>query len=216
MEPTIYKPSIYKGAGIYKTGDNGGGFVVPIFGTVDLLGRTYKTVQLDDIIFTSENLDYIDGSIANTHTTSNNNQGFYKNDDESTWGWNGRKCGRLYNHPAQQYIKGLLSNGWRLMTVYDAAKLSDFTKTFTDIRVILCKNVDWETYPGTNELGFDGLPYGAYNVDTNTYSNRLSLALDNYGGNKYMYSTPSIFLDSMQIGSYSGRWFNPIRLCKDV
>ena len=25
MEPTIYKPSIYKGAGIYKNGDNGGG-----------------------------------------------------------------------------------------------------------------------------------------------------------------------------------------------
>lgn len=25
MEPTIYKPSIYKGAGIYKTGTEGGG-----------------------------------------------------------------------------------------------------------------------------------------------------------------------------------------------
>ena len=25
MEPTIYKPSIYKGAGIYKTGAAGGG-----------------------------------------------------------------------------------------------------------------------------------------------------------------------------------------------
>jgi hypothetical protein len=27
MEPTIYKPSIYKGAGIYKAGAEGGGMI---------------------------------------------------------------------------------------------------------------------------------------------------------------------------------------------
>lgn len=56
MEPTIYKPSIYKGAGIYKTGSEGGGG-----------GGEKKLTILDSFVFVGPNF-----------STQINNAGKYK------------------------------------------------------------------------------------------------------------------------------------------
>jgi len=57
MEPTIYKPSIYKGAGIYKTGAEGGGGDLPEGYTPAIYGRTNGSVSLE---FTDLNVNYND------------------------------------------------------------------------------------------------------------------------------------------------------------
>lgn len=41
MEPTIYKPSIYKGAGIYKTGAEGGGGNVNLYDFFEVVDNIY-------------------------------------------------------------------------------------------------------------------------------------------------------------------------------
>lgn len=58
MEPTIYKPGIYKGAGIYKIGaEGGGGGDLPEGYTQAIYGRTNGSVSLE---FTDLNVNYND------------------------------------------------------------------------------------------------------------------------------------------------------------
>lgn len=64
MEPTIYKPSIYKGPTIYKTGDNGGGVVydfskykISCKGDIDIEGFNFKSLAYSYYISTTDEID---------------------------------------------------------------------------------------------------------------------------------------------------------------
>ena len=56
MEPTIYKPSIYKGEGIYKLGAGGGD--IPTEGNIDIAGITYRFVKIGGVFVLADDLEY--------------------------------------------------------------------------------------------------------------------------------------------------------------
>lgn len=115
MEPSIYKPSIYKGAGIYKTGAEGGVMYENIG------GRKYEIVEINGKFWTRQNLDYkFEGcGIGGTGSPITPNAWYYNNDEE-TYGNDGLyKCGLLYNWYAVKYLqenKDLIIPGWHIPT----------------------------------------------------------------------------------------------------
>lgn len=130
MEPTIYKPSIYNGAGIYKTEDEGGGGGDgPKIYEFDVLGKTYKYIKLDEGLFWPlENLDYIDENIQLGLTGYYNTScAAYYNNDEANYKYNGL----IYSRAADVYIDSIKPNNTRYINSSDLDKLFNLVaKTF--------------------------------------------------------------------------------------
>lgn len=124
--------------------------------------RAYPTVQIGNLIWTTENIDYKWNGL---HIATNANDdsidtpyGSYYDNNESTYGVNGKKYGLLYNYPATEYINSILTDGWRVATA------NDFTALFNSSIVnnnpsTLKTTTDW-TNPGTNTSGFSAMPCG--------------------------------------------------------
>lgn len=176
MEPIIYKPSIYKGAGIYKTGAEGGGG-----GGADIGGRTYRTVNIGGVTWLAENLDYkFSGcNIGGSGTPSTPNAWYYNN-DEVTYGIDGtRKCGLLYNWHAVEFLnenRSTLCHGWHVPTNDEWEALANTVGgTSTAGTKLKADNVSWApSWGGTDDYGFEVLPSGNYN---GSFSNAESRAL---------------------------------------
>ena len=213
MEPTIYnKPSIYNGAGIYKTGaeGGGGGGFTPISGSVELFGKVYNTVKINGLEWICENLDYKWDGLAIGHNTTSQ-QACYTQDNESLWGWNGRKCGLLYNKSAKEQLSNNLID-WRIPSLSDYDKLCVATKSYFDAYYKLTKNVDWSSRNGDDIFDFSEMPCGAYesgwqDINEGWYIHSQS--------NIMVYSRPYPEYTFMY-GHYYGNWYLPIRLCRDV
>ena len=110
MEPTIYKPSIYKGAGIYKIGAEGGGGIsnqIPQeFVYKNILGKNYKCVEIESGIFWPiESLEYIDENIELITSSLDYNYSI-----PQAMGKNYSASGVLYyNKPARNVINSAIS-----------------------------------------------------------------------------------------------------------
>lgn len=162
MEPTIYKPSIYKGAGIYKAG--GGG-------SYDIGGRTYRTINIGGVTWLAENLDFKFCIIGGGSTPSTPNAWYYDN-DEATYGIDGtRKCGLLYNWHAVKLLNDNRSDliaGWHVPTSDEwAALASAVGGTSTAGTKLKADNLSWATsWGGTDDYGFAALPAGRRSSDS--------------------------------------------------
>ena len=167
MEPTIYKPSIYKGAGIYKIGAEGGGG-----GRVEIGGKFYSFVKIGSLFWTAQNLDYIDSNIilGGTPTYDENAaHAWYYQNNENEFGWNGKKLGLLYNNLAAEYLeqnKETILNGFRVPKEADFQNLED-TIGQTDFINKLKSSKYWNN-PGIDEYGFSMVPGGSCSGDTST------------------------------------------------
>lgn len=177
MEPTIYKPSIYKGAGIYKIGAEGGGGIIPS-GThfnENIGGKIYDCVKLPNgQIWTCNNLDFVfNGLTIDGAATQSTNNAYYYDRDENVNGWNGNKVGLLYNRPARDYIisnENILFNGWRVATTSDWDSLISLLDVGNDGPGLLLRReepLNTSFYKGLNFYKFN--LYGAY-LDTNNNS----------------------------------------------
>lgn len=132
MEPIIYKPSIYNGAGVYNTSGvyKGAGIYKGGEGGVKYVnigGRDYRIIKIGNLVWLAENL------AADTP-----NSYWYNNTPNQN--------GKLYNWSAISSIEALLSDGWRLPTNSDAIYLIQ-NNAYLDL---LSKGNG-----GTNASGFD-------------------------------------------------------------
>ena len=126
MEPTIYKPSIYKGAGIYKTGAEGGGGDEPVIYYDNIGGKNYPYVKIGSLYWLAENLDYLGDNIplktlAQWQKNGNVIQAAYYNDDLDFAHAN--KLGLLYDYGAVLQLRNEDLNGWRVPNKNDWDKL---------------------------------------------------------------------------------------------
>ena len=125
-------------------------------------GREYPVVQIGNQLWLAENLDY------NFTKTDTNGSWHYYDDNETTYGWNGRKCGLLYNWYA---VKDLNDNRSTLLP--DGWHVPDGTEWNT--LIVLCggdsvagaqlkaSNVSWApNWSGLDTYGFNALPTGQY------------------------------------------------------
>ena len=94
----------------------------------NILGRDYRCYKINNTLWQTEYLDYIDANIEyRTNPNVSNSTASYYNNNESLNGYNGRKLGLLYNFSAKNYIAGLLDGtGWRLVTLNDLANIRAF------------------------------------------------------------------------------------------
>ena len=221
MEPTIYKPSIYKGAGIYNTGAGGGGIsnIIPQeFVYKNILGKSYKCVEIDNnIFFPVENLNFYDENIElngdlSTNYTTTPKCAYYNYLDDGN--------GLLYNIAAFDYINSILPNNIKkISNAYFQKILSylenkirtwknDNSLVINDLlKTIFCREFNeglslsmlnlgvknFGSYSGYDKV-FIKYPYGR---PTDLYfgvsSGNENILLENYG-----------FTDPLRIGPVSG------------
>ena len=217
-EPTIYKPSIYKGNGIYKNGANGGGGGgdIKALGTIEIGGKEYPYNQYGGILFTTLNLDFaplgVDIGVEGVPSTP---AAWYPNNNENEFGWNGKKYGLLYNKFAVPIINNELSDGWEVAT---------YASIWNNLRTLYSnglydkpnkwKKEDISGWNGTNQLLFNAVPAGFRDDDGNFY---------NVGtrGVFWMYETPNtqlVITDSSAYnnGPNNGKPGCSLRLCKYI
>lgn len=187
MDPTIYKPSIYKGAGIYKTGDEGGGGEC---NSVEIFGTIYRCKLMPDgKIWLLDNLFYDDGEGDITFNSSNPVNGFY------------------YTQTSALRISNKIE-GWHLPS------WAEFENLFQSSTVVALKSkCGWnDNSNGSDLYGFSAFPCG-YNTTTGIGDYSYFWGSNNYGGTGryaviYKDNTSSILSD------YTSKRCN-VRLVKD-
>lgn len=155
--------------------------------TVTIGGRVYPTIKIGNLIWMAENLDYRINEIPLSTSQSNSDttpKCYYYNNDESTYGYNGYKCGLLYNGYAVLYMaehaNELFPPGWRVATYDDygtIAALGDIRTLGTHLKATqgsIASNFPQNDWNGDNLLGFNGIPAGV--ITESEYSNFGNLA----------------------------------------
>jgi len=201
--------------------------IIPVvIGKVTIGGREYKTTKIGNQEWLAENLDYkfegIDYSTSQNPITGQPTTAvaWYYNDDETTYGWNGLKCGLLYNWYAVDYLennKSTLIPGWHVSTYNEW----DSLRNLTPISGTLAKQSSEDTpgWNGTNAFLFNVFASGSRRGDS-SYSTWFGFGTDaNYwtkdmssnNGRNFYFSTSSNI----------GNWDDPktraysLRLVKD-
>lgn len=153
------EPRIYKGAGIYKAGSEGGaGFGVKIgdSGNINIGGVDYPYIEINDFKIMTQNLDYKYPGLPIGGGTSSTAHAWYYNNDEAVYGLNGKKYGLLYNWYAVKEIidNGYIPAGWRVPTLDDFKKLL-WLNYYDSLNVNACKNInDWNGNGVLDEMDF--------------------------------------------------------------
>jgi uncharacterized protein (TIGR02145 family) len=203
-----------------------GGYT-PIKDTTELFGKTYNTIKINGLEWICENLDYAWEGL-NINSSNNSSPGArYTEQNESVWGWNGRKCGLQYNTAAKIYLQNnILPNvagNWRVPSVTDAEKLitSVISHGFSNVGQSLSKTVEWGTYVGTDIIGFSELPCGGWaNPGDDGDGQNWHMGLIDGGTTNIFLSNynPGGYLSlSVNIGDYTPNyWHICIRLCRDL
>lgn len=148
-EPTIYKPSIYNGAGVYNNGGGGGGGGGGE--TVEIGGRLYPVEQIGLLKWTTENLDFKCVNVGGDLYTETPNAWYYNNDSNY-----GNKYGLLYNYGALAVITSYLNDGWRIPDNTDLNYLMSVVggNSYAGTKL---KSTEWN---GTDNVKFNMLPGG--------------------------------------------------------
>lgn len=130
-------------------------------------GKRYKTVRLPDgKIWLAENLDFKFCSIGG-NLSDGRPHAWYYNNDETTYGWNGYKCGLLYNFQAIKILnnnRADLCPGWHVATKSEYDNLFSIATINEKPKLRSVDNSIVQGFPsgwkGTNESGFSAIPTG--------------------------------------------------------
>lgn len=137
---------------------------------VEIGGKTYPVVKIGNQYWMAENLDYQFDGCAIAPTSKPYTAGaWYWQNDESTYGYGGKKYGLMYNGHAMMALvnnKDTLIPGWHVPTQSDFDELVT-TAGGTNSAGIALKSTDYWTSStmsgggnGTDAFGFNGLPTG--------------------------------------------------------
>lgn len=205
--------------------------------------KYYKTVKIGNLLWMAENLDYKwDGlEIGTDHLIEISAAAAYREDDESTWGWNNRKCGLYYNHDSilamagnpwvDPQVPSVLPDGWRLPTRDEYNELLESIKDENDVyRVdkLFDPDCSWSPFDKPadakmNETGLSLIPAGYYSFDDEAWSDLSTEHIATIGvsdggseGDFYRIVAPTSSSYGEVDAYYS--WPDPstVRLVKDV
>ena len=208
MEPTIYKPSIYNGAGIYKAGAEGGGGSE----VVSIGGEDYDVVTIGNLKWITRNLNFKYTGMVETANESTSGAGCYY----QVGGNNQTGYGLLYNCMALNFIQSNLRNGWRIPESSDFDNL--VSSVNNDIFALLSKfgfqagNKQSNNSSGLSLYG-GGYHYGGGAYNDIDYTTQLWCKFNLYNNTPY-----KIFQCN---GSYSSgidgyKNFRSVRICKNA
>lgn len=145
---------------------------------VTIGGRFYAVAPMPDgKIWLAENLDYKASGITIGGTDYSVPQACYYNNDEATYGANGRKCGLMYSRLGVKHLvdnKNSLTPGWHVPTYTEWDTLVTALGTNAGAK-LKASSVSWASgWGGTDNYGFGALPGGYrrtnfYNAGTKVY-----------------------------------------------
>ena len=176
MDPTIYKPSIYNGNGVYKNGAGGGGAgTFPInqkFVKKRILDKFYDCVEISDkVFFPIRNLTFKDENIFFVENVSDIN---LNNSQAAFWGCDSQYDETyLYSYPAVQYINSIIPSNIRGITQLDVSLIYDYIKksikdytgingNFGDLAATICAKTYGEFKNALSMLDLGFKTTGAY------------------------------------------------------
>lgn len=212
--------SMYNAPSVYN---QGGGQIpeVPGIDFVKIAEKQYpfKTMP-DGKKWTMYNLDFIwEGLIVGLSASSVEPRANYYNNDQTTYGWDGKRFGLLYNPQALVYLnnhRADLIPGWRVPTSVDWANLKSILGGDPGAQL---KAIDFPTDPGFYDLfGFAATSSGQrdyYGNFSNVGSYGIYGTVSNAGGDNWY----DIWLDAstgLGIGSDDGKVQNCVRLIEDT
>lgn len=130
--------------------------------SVKIGGRRYPVVKIGNQLWMAENLDYVWEGLSIGKSTGSSQRANYYNNDESTYGWNGLKCGLLYNLAASSELVSLLSDGWHIPSVSEWNELIASTRDISNAALLVSNgNLSWApSWTGSNMFGFNMIPSG--------------------------------------------------------
>ena len=191
----------------------------------------YPIVKIGNQYWLGENLDYkADGIVFNDPETSGWAPGaaaWYYDKDETTYGYNGRKYGLLYNAAARDVLINnaatLLPAGWHIPSLAEWNTLASNTGGLNACGSNLKSTQYWST-PGIDRYGFNAVPAGYRRSGTNPCSGSGYITWfwssdDGYyeGGYQPMSKSLSYSSNAMQEDYWHrGYCYGSIRLVKTV
>lgn len=189
---------------------------------VEIGGRRYPVVKIGNRLWMADNLDYPWEGLPIGESTSGSHRANYFNNDEPTYGWNGYKCGLLYNSAAASELASFLSDGWHIPSVSEWDELIASTQDIPNAALLVSNgNLSWAPiWTGSNMFGFNMIPSGQrYNSETFWGSGKNAVFWTSDSGYAIYrdYHSGTSTLDSMfTVLSISGNPQYSIRLVKDA
>lgn len=162
--PAAYTSYAFVVSGADFSGEGLGQVTLIEPGTADIGGRSYRTVSINGVIWTAENLDFKASGIniapsGNPSTPA----AWYYNNNETTYGVNGNKYGLLYNWYAIKYLndnKDVLMPGWHVPTTAEWDNLAKAVGGSSVAGTKLKSSNGWSSGNGTDDFGFTVYPAG--------------------------------------------------------
>ncbi len=205
-------------------------FITP--GTADIGGRTYRTVNIGGVEWLAENLDYkFSGCAIGPSGSQNTPAAWYYNNDETTYGINGYKCGLLYNWYAVDLLNSnreTLCPGWHVPTndEWSALVTAVGGSSTAGTKLKASNNSVTSNWPsnwnGTDDYGFAVLPTGhvSYNGPFNEVNREADYwtATSSGGYGSVYYFNTSADIHTYSSGSYGAMKSSgyTIRLVRDA
>ena len=131
-------------------------FLEETTGSVTIGDKTYRTVVMPDgKEWMAENLDFVDAE----HGIVVGSNAWYYGNDQTTYGWEGKKYGLLYTWNA---AKALTIAGWHLPSTTEWNALATACGGANNCGTYLKSTTDWHSGNGTDNWGFTAFPSGYY------------------------------------------------------
>lgn len=131
-------------------------------------GKKYKTVQMPDgKIWLAENLDFKFCNISGSGSPTTANAWYYDN-NETTYGWEGKRYGLLYNWYAVKLLndnRSELCPEWHVPSTTEWDTLVDAVGGANNAGTVLKSTTNWIEGAGTDNYGFTAFPTGRYYDD---------------------------------------------------
>ena len=171
--------------------------------------KEYRVTQMPDgHIWMAENLDYkfevngvpIPVGVAGSPTTPS---AWYYNNDETTYGWTGKKYGLLYNGYASEHLynnSATLIPGWHIPSEEEWTAL--VVAVGENAGTKLKSSIEWNSGAGTDDYYFSVFPSGYYagSFGGDTYNSYIWSSTDSSGNNLcdviFKYDDSDVTLDS--------------------
>ena len=192
-----------------------------IHANVTLFDKTYSTIKVNGLEWICENLDYRWSGLSLGRSGTSSPEACYVEQNETLWGWNGRKCGLQYNTPARNYIIDTLlhDSEWRIPNVSDWCKLIDAVGCENSSKK-LSKTVEWGTFEGTDDIGFSALPCGGWANpgDAPGYSYYFAININKEAKFINSYNNSNSWIPYLlNVGAYTAwYWHYAVRLCRTL
>jgi uncharacterized protein (TIGR02145 family) len=162
--PAAYTSYAFVVSGADFSGEGLGQVTLIDPGTADIGGRSYRTVSINGVIWTAENLDFKASgiNIGSSGSPTTPAAWYYKN-DETTYGVNGNKYGLLYNGHAVEYLnnnRDVFMPGWHVPTRIEFNALLNAVGGSSVAGNKLKSTTGWSSGNGTDDFGFSVVPAG--------------------------------------------------------